>query len=223
MCTRTLWPLATALALVAAPASAATFAYSTDFSGGVGAEWAISAGTNSAATGILGELGGSPAASATLSRSSPDSGSGVLEFDLLLFRTMDGVNEYTDLFSLVINGSTRYQAAFGTIAGGGVDTVVLNPDGATFSRTDIDAFSGVRRISIGFAAISGVNTFQFSYPNLQSFQDEAWGLDNVSFTARVGPPPTGAIPEPATWALIILGFGAVGAALRQKGPAQAAL
>lgn len=214
MSVRNLSALAIVVALAAGPASAATFAYSTDFSGGVGAEWAISAGANSAATGILGELGGGGGATATLSQSSPDSGTGVLEFDLLLFRTMDGVNTYTDLFSLAINGATRYQAAFGTIAGGGVDTVFFNPDGATFSRTDIDVYTSVRRVSIAFTALSGVNTFQFSYPDLQSFQDEAWGLDNVSFTARVG--PVTAAPEPTAWALMILGFGAVGATLRRR-------
>lgn len=223
MPTRNPSALAVALVLAAGPASAATFAYTTDFSGGVGAEWAISAGTNAATSGILGELGGSSAASATLSQVSPDSGAGVLEFDLLLFRTMDGVNQYTDLFSLTINGSTRYQAAFGTIAGGGVDTVFLNPDGATFTRTDIDTYTGVRHVRIDFAAIAGVNTFQFAYPDLQSFQDEAWGLDNVSFTARVGEAPTGAVPEPSTWAMMILGLGAAGAALRRRRSEPAAI
>jgi hypothetical protein len=30
------------------------------------------------------------------------------------------------------------------------------------------------------------------------------------------PPPVGGIPEPGTWALMILGFGAVGAAMRRR-------
>jgi hypothetical protein len=30
------------------------------------------------------------------------------------------------------------------------------------------------------------------------------------------PPPTGAIPEPSTWAMMILGFGAAGAAVRSR-------
>ncbi len=40
----------------------------------------------------------------------------------------------------------------------------------------------------------------------------------------VSPPPTGAIPEPATWAMLIAGFGLVGAAARrrQRGAAAAA-
>jgi hypothetical protein len=43
------------------------------------------------------------------------------------------------------------------------------------------------------------------------------GIDNVDFT--VSAIDTGAVPEPATWALMILGFGAAGAALRRRGRA----
>lgn len=213
---RLLAPLAAMVALAApAAASAATFAYSMDFAGGVGAEWSVAAPVNSGAGGILGELGGG-GSSATLTQASPDSGTGVLEFDLLLFRSMDGVNAFTDEFNLTINGSNRYKAAFGTIGGGGVDTVFFNPDGATFTRTDVSGAHSIRHVTISFAAVAGANTFAFSYPGLQSFQDEAWGLDNVSFTARVGPPVGPGVPEPASWALMIAGFGAVGAAMRRQ-------
>ena len=41
------------------------------------------------------------------------------------------------------------------------------------------------------------------------------GLDNVSLTAKA------AVPEPATWALMIAGFGLAGAALRRRAPAAA--
>jgi hypothetical protein len=207
--------LSAAMALVAGPASAALFDYSTDFSAGVGGEWSISAPTNSAAAGILGQLGGG-GSSATLSQSSAIVGSGVLQFDLLLFRTMDGVNAYTDQFNITINGDTRYQAAFGTIAGGGIDTVFLNPDGATFTRTDglNDVHFGSRHITIGFAAVAGANTFQFSYPSLQSFDDEAWGLDNVVIGEVVRTTP--GIPEPATWAMLLTGFFGLGTFMRRR-------
>ncbi len=38
------------------------------------------------------------------------------------------------------------------------------------------------------------------------------GLDDVSFTSR----PTSGVPEPATWALMLAGFGLVGSALRRR-------
>ncbi|MDR6788218.1 hypothetical protein J2Y58_001576 [Sphingomonas sp. BE138] len=44
-------------------------------------------------------------------------------------------------------------------------------------------------------------------------------LDSSSFQVNLNAPvtpPTGAVPEPATWAMMILGFGVVGAALRRR-------
>jgi hypothetical protein len=43
------------------------------------------------------------------------------------------------------------------------------------------------------------------------------GLDNIAFEIRAIEVPTGGIPEPGAWALMILGFGATGAALRRRG------
>lgn len=45
--------------------------------------------------------------------------------------------------------------------------------------------------------------------------DGATGL-TYNVAARDAFAPTGAVPEPATWALMILGFGAAGAALRGR-------
>ena len=43
-------------------------------------------------------------------------------------------------------------------------------------------------------------------------------MDNASLTVgdAVAPPPTSGAPEPAAWAMMILGFGGAGAALRQR-------
>ena len=43
----------------------------------------------------------------------------------------------------------------------------------------------------------------------QNGPDEWWGIDNFALSAQ-------AVPEPATWAMMIAGFGLAGAALRRQ-------
>lgn len=191
---------------MAGSANAAVFSYDTDFSGGVGPEWSIvGAGVNTGDAGILGQLDNGVA---TLTRNSVGSGSGTLSFDLLGFRTIDGQNCCTDTFSLRINGALVFQGVF-SLGGGGSETWTAGPG------ISVSGSGNTRQISLGFNATTGANTFAFDYGALQGFNDEAWGLDNVSFTAQVSD-PTGAIPEPGTWALMILGFGGAGAVLRRQ-------
>ena len=40
-------------------------------------------------------------------------------------------------------------------------------------------------------------------------------FQNIGFTAEVSAPPNG-VPEPAAWAMMIIGFGAMGAAIRRR-------
>lgn len=63
-----------------------------------------------------------------------------------------------------------------------------------------------------------------------AFSDGRFGFYNYSQASvtyagiedDVLPPPTGAIPEPATWAMMILGFGAAGSILRRRRAVSAA-
>jgi hypothetical protein len=48
----------------------------------------------------------------------------------------------------------------------------------------------------------------------QGGTDESWGIDNFALSAITG--VGGGVPEPATWAMMISGFGLVGAAARRR-------
>ena len=50
----------------------------------------------------------------------------------------------------------------------------------------------------------------------QGSSDEAWGLDNVVLTYDGVRDDVPGVPEPATWAMMILGFGFAGAAMRRR-------
>ena len=107
-----------------------------------------------------------------------------------------------------------------------------NPDGGPNAKLAITSADGTQQQSDTFTVVPGTNTrsdmgwaaytYQFTAAtnsttlSFASATDTAYGpaLDNVSVNAvRV----TGnALPEPAAWALMLVGFGGMGAALRQR-------
>lgn len=106
-----------------------------------------------------------------------------------------------------------------------------NPDGGVNPRTGfIDVGGGRAQFlysgagnradmqwqleTFDFAATSGSTTLTFAADPLTAGQFYGPALDNVSISSA---------PEPGTWALLILGFGVMGAALRRARPARAAL
>ena len=56
----------------------------------------------------------------------------------------------------------------------------------------------------GFTATSASTALTFTFQHNPDY----WYIDNVSVQ--------GAVPEPATWAMLILGFGAIGAGMRRR-------
>jgi hypothetical protein len=70
-------------------------------------------------------------------------------------------------------------------------------------------------LSFVFNTIDTSFTLSFTSTLDQHYTDEAWGVDNLLITDGLAGGP-GGIPEPSAWALMILGFGAVGAGLRTR-------
>ena len=66
------------------------------------------------------------------------------------------------------------------------------------------------------AAVTGGNSYNLIFHGLSQSDNTAF-LDDVSASVT----PSGAVPEPATWAMLIMGFGLVGASLRCRETAAA--
>lgn len=80
-------------------------------------------------------------------------------------------------------------------------------------------FSGTGPALVGYDAVSNLPTspFTLTFAGPVTFNTDQGvvqisGFENGSFGASLA----GAVPEPGTWALLILGFGAVGGAMRRR-------
>ena len=125
-----------------------------------------------------------------------------LTFDLLAFRTLDPINCCTDILSVKIDGSTVFQGAFGFGAYNPISSAVAN---SVTSITPTHGSTATYQISLDLGSLAaGSHDFTWSYSPLQSYADEAWGLDNVVIDAVQ-------VPAPASALLLALGlFGLVG-------------
>jgi hypothetical protein len=157
----------------------------------------------------------------------PSATTTALSFTIDGYNTLDGQNFYEDDFSLKLNGTQIFLGTFNLGGGsnsGSQANIYFNPYGASFSNptnngTGIGFNGGKEDLSFnGLPLNSGLNTLTFTYTSLegihagfQGLDDEGWGIENVNVSA---------VPEPATWAMMIFGFFGLGfmAYRRKYGP-----
>lgn len=155
-------------------------------------------------------------------------GSGVLGF-LESWDSYDGGCCSPDYLDVFINGSL-----VATMTANNALGTVEDYDGATelfdgiqaningyYSDTLVDLSTAT--FANSFADGSGTWTLgiQARGGGWQGLSDEGWGLDNLTIYGDVV--RDGAVPEPATWAMMILGFGAIGGIMRGSNRRRAAL
>ena len=149
-----------------------------------------------------------------------------LSFTIDGYNSLDGRNSYEDDFSLKLNGTQIFLGTFNLGGGsnsGSQANIYFNPYGASFinptnNGTGIGYNGGTEDLSFnGLPLISGLNTLTFTYTSLndathagiQGLGDEGWGIENVNVSA---------VPEPATWAMMILGFFGLGLVAYRRKP-----
>ncbi len=220
--------IAAALATVAVPATAATNIWSTDFENGdyftqLGPfEWWNLYVSNpdtlvTRSTGTASGLGAAYLSSDTAATTSfVVEGLGAhnalnLSFDLIFVDSWDGLdgNPSPDLLFLTVGGAPYLTLSSNNTSGSatqyGPGKVVA---AGSFLRSGFSDVIVHYDLVIPHSAADFVLQIAAGGAGFQGGDDESWGIDNFSLSATV--------PEPASWALMIGGFGAVGAALRRR-------
>lgn len=153
-------------------------------------------------------------------------GSGFITYDLGDFRFIDGAGQDFNVYE-VDGGSPEF---------GSVD-VLVSADGSSFFNVEASALAAIdlagdeahnigsvnyRRSYDLAAAVTALGVSQFRYLRLDGTGggaingDNGFDPDSVGFINFVNLNPNpGAVPEPASWAMMIAGFGMAGGALRR--------
>lgn len=122
------------------------------------------------------------------------------------------VDPLSSFIEAVISGGTDFVSIDLGDFGADADDIFLRAYDAGNSLLGSDTFTipggftGMETLSVSFANIARV---EFGGSGFQG--DSNVYADNFSFN-QMG----GAVPEPATWAFMILGFGAIGGAMRRQ-------
>jgi hypothetical protein len=165
-------------------------------------------------------LAGGPAANAATFILIPivaSDGTFTLSFhhDNVVGEGFEDASEFEDIFEFALPAAGKLSGSIVTIANTAADTLtdksninfkfvtlnlspfVMSPVGQveTGARTPLAALSGTQRLVVhGFTG----------------------GRASYAGTINFAPDPVASVPEPAAWALMILGFGGAGAAIRSR-------
>ena len=140
-----------------------------------------------------------------------------LKFDLAFIDSWDSTNgaPAPDILFVTFDGGS-YQftvnSASGSVFDVGPGTVISTGSNLGYSSWN-DTIARYEFV-IPHAASTFNLSINFGGAGFQGGLDESWGIDNFALSAITDDGPV--VPEPATWAMMIAGFGLVGAAMRRR-------
>lgn len=127
----------------------------------------------------------------------------------------------TNQLSLINNATSRVQVsfasaitAFGGDFGGYQDDILRSRITVLGSDVVAPVTAGSTARFFGFISDTPFTSLVFQSHQQAATNGDGFGLDNIAY----GGSATRGVPEPATWALMLLGFGAIGAAMRRRQP-----
>lgn len=131
--------------------------------------------------------------------------------DIHLFRDGQAFRGNGALYTFQFNRRTRQWEEGGYLDTAGLDTNII------FIDTDYGA--GDASFFNFFYSVTGIGTSAFQ-PSFYRYQSPVTTEMHVT-QEPLDPPPdpgpdVGGVPEPSTWTMLILGFGAIGAGMRRR-------
>jgi hypothetical protein len=146
---------------------------------------------------------------------------GTLDFYYQVARTGAGSFKSQMIDALTSSDFTGFTvdgyASAGDPDGAGFFTAGNNPPASTttFGRSVDDAVIQISFNSNGLSNTENSATYIFR-TNARNFTTGTFGVIDGSTFSGLAFEPSGAVPEPATWGLMVLGFGMVGFAARRR-------
>jgi hypothetical protein len=107
-------------------------------------------------------------------------------------------------------------ANLGTIAKKTTITLAPITGSASDSATLLSGFApflGTGDVSFSYASTNG---FSLSHPSMLNLLASIGGSATITYHYELPTPPTGGVPEPTSWAMMFMGFIALGAAMRRS-------
>lgn len=174
------------------------------------------AGQTVANVGGFDQLGGAPAGALSLALGAPNQNLNVFVNAGSQVLTGLGPTGFPS-FGAIGEGSfaalfTSDQSQFGfQLVGGDGGSAFLDFFRADGSLIQSIALAGLANTFYGFQRDGGINDIR----GISIWNNDAGGIgfDNLKFDVRS---TGGTVPEPATWAMMIIGFGLIGGAMRRK-------
>jgi len=233
-----------AAGLCAAPAQAVTFADYSATSSAANMSWTLSSNLTSgtlATTGFgasaktffsfltpgLSTLANLPA-TFTLSATTPSNDPAVTAFGQIAEQNLSGTFSfiYSGLTPLTV-GSHTFTTGANLLSGTFTGAEIVGPNnGSTGSVQDAILSGGTVSFTSAFEkfSVSGDKALSLELTSVLPFlganEDDALNsftsVSTGSFASDIASGGGGGIPEPATWAVILLGFGSIGATIRRS-------
>ena len=135
---------------------------------------------------------------------------------LILDGAIDGLSFFQQTVNIVAGATYSFSfdaANLGTA--GPIPNIAASVNGVTlFTSGNLPYDDTYRTYSGTFVAGPLMHTATLSLADqTMDHQYNDFAIDNVAFT---GPAPTGTVPEPASWAMMLAGFGIVGGVMRRR-------